>query len=87
MTHSVEKNACTCDSRRSHYHRAAVVKRIAQALQEAADAWDDDSPENLADLRELANNEYRAGGPSMPAIWLRRRAETYVTSPVKGGSQ
>ncbi|UUW88378.1 hypothetical protein [Pimelobacter simplex] len=52
---------------------AQVVQRIkATALEEAADAWDD--PASVDELGELAAQKYRAGGPSMPTIWLRERA-------------
>jgi hypothetical protein len=51
---------------------AAEVR--AEALREAADAWDDRSEENLHRLSAMALERYKAGGPSMPAIWLRDRA-------------
>ena len=50
--------------------REAAARR--EALLEAADAWDNADPR---DLDYLARRFYRAGGPSTPTIWLRRRAE------------
>lgn len=46
-----------------------------RALREAADAWDDPSPENMDRLKALAAEHYSPGGPSMPAIFMRLRAD------------
>lgn len=45
----------------------------ANVLRAAADRWD--SIEEQPNLRRLANERYSAGGPSMPAIWLRTEAD------------
>lgn len=52
---------------------AAWPQIEAQALREAADAWD--SEEELPHMTALADERYQPGGPSMPEIWLRDRAE------------
>ena len=71
----------------THYARvvvpvlAAAVREAEQrALREAAEAGDDASEENRLYLTQLAER-YRAGGPSMPAIFLRDRADR-ITEPV-----
>lgn len=51
-----------------------IRDREAKFGEDAADAWDDRSEENLHRLSAMALEKYRAGGPSMPAIWLRDRA-------------
>lgn len=53
-------------TRNSHRQRADV-------LRSAAIAWE--SIEEQAHLRELANKQYKIGGPSMPVIWLLDRAD------------
>lgn len=72
---------CTLDELRAYAYRLLpFIERVQSearrdALTEAADAWDDDSPESVERLHRMADEHYRAGGPSMPAIWLRDRAE------------
>lgn len=58
-----------------------IREREAKALEDAAGEWEDPSPENVARLRQMALDQYRAGGPSMPAIWLRDLAATHRTQP------
>jgi len=55
----------------SHDERLAEVAAEArrEALLDAAEAW-----ENL-DSTKIAEQHYRAGGPSLPTIWLKLRAE------------
>jgi hypothetical protein len=50
----------------------------AQALNDAADAWD--SPENTDLIRQIAAEHYHPGGPSMPALYLRNRAVALTNS-------
>lgn len=50
-----------------------VNREVARAFRDAADDWDD--PRMADDLRTLARQHYQAGGPSMPAIWMRLRAD------------
>lgn len=50
----------------------------AAALDRAAEAWED--PANQPFLSQLAREKYQPGGPSMPAIWLRDRAEVLRSS-------
>lgn len=45
----------------------------ARVLEEAAAAYA--SPEEKTNLIRIARTEYRAGGPDMPVLWLRDRAE------------
>lgn len=60
----------------SHDERMAQVAEDAArfALMDAADAWDSEAESD--NLTRLAKQHYRAGGPSMPTIWLRLRAES-----------
>lgn len=53
--------------------RAAAVAQDAHkfALLDAAEAWESSDPD---EMKALAEQTYRAGGPSMPTIWLRLRA-------------
>lgn len=45
----------------------------AMTLLHAADRWD--SVEEQPRVQQLIRDEYKMGGPSMPAIWLRHEAE------------
>lgn len=45
----------------------------AQVLRAAARDWD--SVEAQPDIRRIANEKYRVGGPSMPYLWMIDRAE------------
>lgn len=54
--------------------RLASRKTDSAALLIAADAWE--SVEERMHLERLAREQYQPGGPSMPAIWLRDRAES-----------
>lgn len=76
--------------RNCHVHtmnalRTAVRRTDAAALLTAADEYE--SIEGQARLKTLANTEYKPGGPSMPVIWLRDRAERLhpgITDPDDG---
>jgi hypothetical protein len=46
----------------------------ARVLEAAANDWD--SAEEMGNLKMLAREEYKPGGPSMPAIWMRKRGES-----------
>lgn len=56
-------------------HIADVTSKriVAQALREYARRWD--SVEEKSNLIKLSREEYRAGGPNMPAIWLNQQAD------------
>lgn len=53
----------------------ASIRTDATALLQAADAYD--SFMELGNLRRL-QEQYRPGGPSVPALWLRDRADKMV---------
>lgn len=54
---------------------AASVSRShsASLMRHLAHKWD--AVEEQANLQTLAREQYRPGGPSMPAIWLRHQAD------------
>lgn len=64
----------------NHDERLAEVASEARrfALLDAAEAWES---ETVDDLKDLAEKQYRGGGPPMPTIWLRLRAQTRDTAP------
>lgn len=64
----------TPDHHRAEVLAARVAVAQAEALEQAADEWDRSDDEHLKSLRQLAADRYRAGGPSMPTIWLREHA-------------
>lgn len=53
--------------------RTACARTDASILRVMADKWD--SIEEQTNLKQLARERYEAGGPSMPAIWLRQQAD------------
>lgn len=78
-------------ARDHHQWLLSADERLAQvsaeagreALMDAADAWEG---VDRGGLRKAAEKLYRAGGPSMPTIWLRLRAgadETTAAPPPK----
>lgn len=56
-------------------HVASVTSNrfVAARLRELADGWD--TAEEMGEHRRIANTLYRVGGPSVPAIWLREKAD------------
>lgn len=56
-------------------HIASVTSNrfVADRLRQLAEKWD--SIEEQANLKQLARERYKPGGPSMPRIWLRQQAE------------
>ncbi len=73
--------AAMTDSKANAIHRRCV-NRIVEAtstdhavrvLREAAKDWED--PVAQGHMMLLAQRKYRAGGPSMPSIWLNDRAD------------
>lgn len=56
-------------------HIAHYVGDEYAAMVLSAAAHDYDSAEEFNHLKVLARMKYQAGGPSMPAIWLRDRAD------------
>lgn len=69
----------------NHDERLAQAAKDAArfALLDAAEAWDAAGSD---DLKHLAEEQYRLGGPSMPTIWLRLRA-TRPIPPGNGATQ
>lgn len=64
----------------SHDERLAEVAREArrEALVDAAEAWE---AADVDGLKKMAEDHYRAGGPSMPTIWLTLRAQSEDIAP------
>lgn len=62
-------------------HMASVVsnRMVAQVLRAEADRYDAPSEQRV--MRSLADHHYRPGGPSMPVIWLRHRADVIDPPP------
>lgn len=56
-------------------HVADVTSKriVAMALREYARRWD--SVEEKANLIALAREQYKPGGPNMPAIWMNQQAD------------
>lgn len=52
---------------------------IAQWLREHAEKWDGVDMRPL--LQRLANEQYKPGGPSMPAIWMQYEADRIDPRP------
>lgn len=76
----VQKEVCDEKTAHESCHEATLAvlstasKRTdASALRAAADRWD--SIEEQGNLKRLASERYKPGGPSMPTIWLRAEAD------------
>jgi hypothetical protein len=56
-------------------HIASVVsnKFLAERMRELADKWD--TSDEMSEHNRIANTLYKPGGPSVPAIWLREKAD------------